>query len=473
MGQRSFEGGCPEHQKLQAMQRREFMRIGGLSALGLSLPGFLGTRAAASDYGGESTVARAKACIFLFLSGGPSQFETFDPKPEAPSTVRTIFDTIRTSVPGTYLGEHLPDLARQAHRFALIRSAWHRYTGHFGGHRYALSGFAAPGNADQQARADDKPGLIGLAGKHLTTRETVFPATVMAPWIATDQGSGASGGMGGGILGRQYDPVRVEADLRSLERPDTMPVFRIPEFALQPGMTSERLGGRRSLLDVVEGQRAHLHDASQRELGDFYRSAYELLTSDRIKEGFDLDRENEGLRSRYGRNAFGQSCLLARRLVERGAKFIQVNFSKFVTQRGYGWDTHERGAETLRDHLIPKLNAGLATLLDDLADRGLLDDTLVVAMGEFGRTPNVKRDGGRDHWPQCYSLLLAGGGVHGGLVYGRSDRIGARPANDPVEAREILATILTLIGVPIFQTDQQGRAAPLFEGVEPVRRLYS
>ncbi|MFO0970386.1 MAG: DUF1501 domain-containing protein [Gemmataceae bacterium] len=394
-----------------------------------------------------------------------------DPKPDAPSNVRNIFGTIRSSVPGTLLCEHLPDIARQTHRCAIIRSAWHRYTGHFGGHRYALTGFPAPGNADQPARADDRPGLVGLAKKHLSERRRLFPSTVMLPWIATDQGSGASGGMGGGILGRQYDPVLVETDTRSPERPG-MPVFRIPEFALQPGVTAERLGERRSLLQVVEGQRREMQNDSERELGSFYDSAYSLLTSDRIKEGFDLEREDARRRVRYGANAFGQSCLLARRLVERGARFVQVNFCRFVTQNGYGWDTHGRGAETLGRHLLPKLNAGLGALLDDLADRALLDETLVVAMGEFGRTPNVKADGGRDHWPQCYSLLMAGGGIHGGLLFGKSDRTGARPAEDPVEARQILMTILTLLGVPTFQTDPQGRAAPLFEGVEPVRRLY-
>src|SRR5262249_10604445 len=158
------------------------------------------------------------------------------------------------------------------------------------------------------------------------------------------------------------------------------------------------------------------------------------------------------------------SCLMARRLIERGVRFAQVNCARFVTQRGYGWDTHDRGRETLRDQLLPKLNAGLGTLLTDLHERGLLSETLVVAMGEFGRTPRVKPDGGRDHWPNCYSLLLAGGGIHGGLVHGRSDRDGARPAMDPVEAREILMTVLTLVGVPTFVTDLQGRAAPLFEG---------
>jgi uncharacterized protein (DUF1501 family) len=152
---------------------------------------------------------------------------------------------------------------------------------------------------------------------------------------------------------------------------------------------------------------------------------------------------------------------------------VQVNFARTVTQRGYGWDTHDRGRETLQHQLLPRLNAGLGALLTDLAERGLLDETLVVAMGEFGRTPRVKTDGGRDHWPNCYSLLLAGGGVHGGLVYGRSDRDGARPAQEPVEARQILVTLLTLLGIPTFVTDIQGRAAPLFEGVEPVQRLYS
>jgi uncharacterized protein (DUF1501 family) len=468
----TVEGGCPEFLSLEAMHRREFLRVGGLSALGLSLPAFFAARARASTYGSEQPQARARSCILLFLAGGPSHFETFDPKPDAPSDVRTIYETIRSNVPGTHLCEYLPDLARQAHRFALVRSAWHRYGGHFGGHRYALSGHAAPGNADQPSRPDDKPGLIALAGKYLRGRNQ-FPSAIMTPWIATDQGSGASGGMGGGTLGRQYDPVRVEVDPRSVERPGSVPVFRVPEFALQPGTTPERLASRRGLLNLIENQRGQLLSSASEEMDPLYQSAFELLTSERIKEGFDLDRENDRLRDRYGQNAFGQSCLLARRLVERGARFIQVNFARTVTQRSYGWDTHDKGAETLKDHLLPKLNAGVGTLLSDLADRGLLDETLVVAMGEFGRTPRIKPDGGRDHWPQCYSLLLAGGGIHGGLVYGRSDRTGAKPASDPVEAREILATILTLLGVPTFVTDTQGRAAPLFEGVEPIRRLYA
>jgi hypothetical protein len=469
MHHRSFLRGCPDFRRTDAFHRRELLRVGALGALGFTLPSLL--RASASNYGIDRPTARAKSCIFLFLSGGPSQFETFDPKPEAPSEYRSIFETIPTSVPGTFLCEHLPDLASQAHRFALIRSAYHNYTGHFGGHRYALTGHGAPGNADQPARTDDKPGLVGLASKFLP-RHGVMPSTIMVPWIATDQGGGSSGGMNGGTLGRPFDPVRVEVDPASVDRPGS-PVFRIPEFALQPGTTVERLDQRLGLREVIEGQCQQMDRAAGREMDGLYRSAYQLLTSERIKEGFNLEGEPLGLRDRYGKNAFGQSCLMARRLIERGARFVQVNFSRFVTQRGYGWDTHDKGRETLQNHLLPKLNAGLATLLTDLAERGLLGETLVVAMGEFGRTPRVKPDGGRDHWPQCYSLLLAGGGIHGGLVYGRSDRTGARPANDPVEAREILVTLMTLLGIPTFQVDQQGRGAPLFPGVNPVRRLYS
>jgi hypothetical protein len=457
---------------LEELHRREFLRVGGLSALGLTLPHLFAAETRAADYGGARPTARARSSILVFISGGPSQFETFDPKPEARAEYRSIFGTTRTRVPGTLLCEHLPTLAAQAERFALVRSLWHRYTGRFGGHRYALTGHAAPGNADQPARADDRPGLISLAAKHLSQSRTMPPA-FMLPWVATDQGGGASGGMGAGTLGRQYDPVRVEVDVRSLERRGAVPVFRVPEFALQPGITTERLEGRRTLLGLIDAQRRGLAQAGERAMGDLYRRACELLTAPRIKEGFDLDHEPGGLRDRYGRDAFGQSCLLARRLVERGARFVQINFARTVTQRGYGWDTHNGGRDSLKDHLLPRLDAGLGTLLTDLHERGLLRETLVVAVGEFGRTPRVKRDGGRDHWPHCYSGLLAGGGVRGGLVHGRSDRDGARPSTEPVEARQLLLTILTLLGVPTFTTDLQGRAAPLFEGAEPVRQLFA
>lgn len=478
--------GCPEFLHAQALTRRELLRVGGLGTLGLSLPALLAAEASAADYGGERPRARAKSCILLFLSGGPSQYETFDPKPDAPSENRSIFGTTATNVPGTHLCELLPDLAPLANRFALIRSAWHKYGGHFGGHRYALTGYAAPGNADQASRPDDKPGIIGLAAKYLPPRGS-FPLAVMLPWSATDQGNGASGGMGGGTLGKQYNPLLVEADPATLEKPGQKgketpkppgpnhgPRFRVPELALQAGVSPERFGNRRELLEQIETQRRTLlTNADTGEMDRLYQKAYDLLLSPAIRDAFDLEKETDKLRDHYGRNAFGQSCLMARRLVEQGARFVQVNFSRFVTQPGYGWDTHGKGRETLQDHLLPKLNAGLASLLTDLHERGLLRDTLVVAMGEFGRTPKVKADGGRDHWAKCYSLLLAGGGVHGGLVYGKSDKTGANPAADPVEARDLLVTLLTLLGMPTMAPDVQGRVAPLFPDAQPIDRLYA
>lgn len=454
------------------LNRRELLRVGGLSLMGLTLPALFKAQSKASDYLGQQAPARAKSCIFLFLAGGPSQYETFDPKPTARAEYRTIYETIPTNVPGTFLCEYLPDLARQADRFALIRSAYHRYTGHFGGHRYALTGYAAPGNADAAARADDKPGIVQLAGKYLRPQHSM-PVNVMTPWLATDQGSGASGGMGGGILGRQFDPVLVEADMSTVNRPGVMPMFRVPAFALQPGITPQRLGQRQDLLSLIDSQQQILGEAANQEVNGFYQYAYNLLTASNVRDAFDLNKEDIRTREAYGADPVGQSCLLSRRLVESGVRFVQINFARFVTQTGHGWDTHNGGRATMKDQLLPKLNRALAALLDDLSERGLLDETLVVAMGEFGRTPRVKPDGGRDHWPQCYSLLMAGGGVHGGMIYGRSDRDGAQPADDPVEARQLLVSIMELLGLPIHVTDVQGRTAPVLEGAQPIRRLYT
>lgn len=470
MNRRSASISCPEYQRLP-YDRRDFLRVGSLSLLGLSLPQLLAAEARATNYGAEKPRARAKSCIFIFLAGGPSQLETFDPKPDAPSECRSIFPSIPSKVPGTSMCEYLPDIAKQADKLALIRTAWHKYGGHFGGHRYALTGHAAIGGTDQPARPDDKPGILSLAVKYLGARNALPPG-IMLPWVATDQGNGASGGMGGGVLGKQYDPVMVEVDKNTMDKPGKMPAFRVPEFALHPSCDAERFQERTSLLNVIEHQRRQVA-ASASEMDGLYQKACDLLTSPKIKEGFDVDSEDAKLRLQYGVNALGQSCLLARRLVERGARFVQVNMARFVTMQGYGWDTHDKGQEVMKTHLLPKLNAAVGTLIADLADRGLFNDTLVVAMGEFGRTPRVKKDGGRDHWPNCYSLLMAGGGVHGGMVYGKSDRTGAFPANDPVEAREIILTILTLLGVPTFVTDTLGRAAPLFEGAGPIERLYS
>jgi hypothetical protein len=470
---RKAPAACRDFLRTEALTRRELLRVGGLGFPGLSLPHLFATEANGSDYLGERPPARAKSCILLFLPGAPSCQETFDPKPDAPTESRTIFNTIQTKVPGTNLCEYLGDLAALADKFALVRSVGHKYNGHFGGHRYALTGFPAVGNADQAARPDDRPGILSLAAKHVPAR-SAFPKAVMLPWLATDQGSGASGGMYAGTLGKQFNPLLVEADPnQAAGKKVSGPFFRVPEITLNANLTTQRFEDRRGLLEDIERQRGHLQQAaSAAEMNDLYRKAYDLLASPKIREGFEIEQEPAKLREKYGMNAFGQSCLLGRRMVERGARFVQVNFCRFVTQNGYGWDTHNKGRETLKDHLLPKLNAGVASLLSDLDERGLLKETLVVAMGEFGRTPKVKPDGGRDHWSSCYSILLAGGGIRGGLVYGKSDKAGAYPVADAVDPRDVLVTILTLLGVPNFANDAFGRAAPLFENANAIARLY-
>jgi hypothetical protein len=461
------------------LNRREMLRLGGSGILGYTLPGLMAKNATASN-GRERRRARARSCILLFMTGGPSQLETFDPKPNS------LFPAISTTVPGTQICEQLPDVAKLAHHFALVRTVWHTIVPHNDAHRYVLTGFS---KGETNARPDDRPGIIALAAKYLR-RPQGMPTSVMLPWIAGDNAGVVSGGMGGGTLGKQFDPLVVDADPTSLDRPirqgpqgpgmkellvppqPTATSFREPQFALPPGVTAERFEGRRRLLEEIDGrQQQRLVSIPADDMRLLYREAYDLLGSSSIKEALDLDQESGKLRERYGLNAFGQSCLAARRFIEKGTRFVQVNAARGVVQDSYGWDTHRLGRDTLKDHLLPKLNAGLSALLTDLCERGILAETLVVVMGDFGRSPGFGPDGGRDHHPHCYSILLAGGGIHGGLVHGKSDKRGGLPVEDPVEARNVLMTILTLLGIPAGVAD--GLPAPLFQDAAPVDRLYT
>ncbi len=479
---------CPEMWQMLCLNRREMLRLGGQSLLGFTLATSMPSNAATANPSGERRRARARSCILVFLPGGPSQLETFDPKPDAPSETRSIFPAISTTVPGIRLCEHLPDLAKLAQHFALVRTVWHTSDAHPAAHRYVLTGFSGNGSA----RPDDRPGIVALAAKYLRPRNDM-PAAVVLPWFARDESAGGiSAGNVAGVLGKQYDPILVEADPASLDRPiqigpqnpggQPLPaalppqpratVFRIPELGLHPDITPERFAGRRRLLEEIEQQRPQLlASGPAADMRLLYQQAYDFLGSSRFRETLAVEKEARPLRERYGLNAFGQSCLLARRLIEQGTRFAQVNFASGVVQDSYGWDTHRAGRDTLKDHLLPKLNSGVSALLTDLQDRGLLDETLVVVMGDFGRTPGLSPDGGRGHHPKCYSILLAGGGIHGGLVYGKSDRRAYLPDQDPVEARDVLMTILTLLGVPTGMMD--GLPAPLWEGAAPVERLYT
>ncbi|MFO0966612.1 MAG: DUF1501 domain-containing protein [Gemmataceae bacterium] len=419
----------------QGMTRREILQVGGLGFLGLTLADWFGARTAAQT----TASSRDPACIFIFLSGGPSHFETFDPKPAAPVDIRGPYGTIPTSASGIRISELLPQIAEHMDKCALVRSMTSRagdHSGTFmvsGGHRSN----ASIGAVLQQMKGATRTGV--------------------PPFVHV----GAPGYLpGGGTLGTTYNPLLVADPSRTVS---------LPEFTLNAAVTPSRFGDRRELLRAVDGVRAAMRDnPSVNDMDANYQRAVDLLTSDRIRSAFDVGLEDERIRRRYGGSIFGQSCLLARRLVEAGSRFIQVNW--YGEPAWHGWDVHGAdlpGLVRMESPLCPRLDQSLSALLDDLHRRGLLSSTLVVVTGEFGRTPRINQYGGRDHWPQCFSVLLAGCGVPGGTVIGASDNHGALPAVRPVSVPELAATVYRLMGINT-NTDLRirpfiGDAAPLPE----------
>lgn len=416
------------------LTRRDVLQVGGVSLLGLSLADVL--RASDSGKNGRDT-----SCIFLWLDGGPSHFETFDPKPNAADTVRGPYGAIQTQLPAVRFCELLPMLAERADRFAVIRSMAHGTDSH----SPIPMMTAFDGSTTSHGAVVTK--LLGHRGD-------------MPPYVHL----GSRLGVGGGLLGPTCDPVSV-ADPSGKQ-------VSLPGLTLSADISADRLGQRRELLDAVDGLRSRLHASESVERMDqFYRRAVDMLTSPRVREAFDLSREKESLRDRYGANRFGQSCLMARRLVEAGTRFVQVKW--YDGPAFDGWDVH--GADLsamarMEQHLCPRFDQGLSALLDDLGQRGLLKSTLVVAVGEFGRTPKINKYGARDHWPRCFSALLAGGGVPPGLVHGDSDREGAYPANNPVSPPEFAATLYKLLGI---NTNLDPRVRPFIKSALPVAELSS
>ena len=421
----------------QGVTRREMLRVGGLGLLGASLADrFRGEAGAA---GSIASRRREKSCIFLWLDGGPSQFETFDPKPNTPDTIRGPYGVIRTRVPGVHFCELMPELAERADRFAVIRSLTHNNSGH--SPLPMLTGF--DGKTTSYGAVATK--LLGGCGD-------------MPPYVHL----GSKLGVGGGQLGAAFDPVEV---------PDPSGgKLALPQFSLSANVPAERFRDRGELLAALDRTRADLHRNRDIERMDtFYQRAIDILTSPKVRKAFDLSEEKPELRDRYGANFFGQSCLMARRLVEAGTRFVQIKW--YDGPAFDAWDVHGAdlaGMARMEQHLCPRLDQGLSALLDDLSERGLLDSTLVVATGEFGRTPKINQYGARDHWPQCFSVLLAGGGVPGGTVVGESDREGAYPANNPVRPPEFAATLYRLLGI---DTNTDPRIRPFIGSSAPVAGL--
>lgn len=451
-----------------AVNRREFLRAGGLSLFGLSLPQLLQARTTLASR------PRAKACILLFMWGGPAQQDTWDLKPGAPAEFRGEFRPIATRVPGLQICEHLPRLAQRADRLALIRSMTHTDVNHLTATHYLLTGKAAPPGS----LSDDWPGYGAILAKLGRGQGPLPPFVSMMPVVP----NGAprfveqSHGQGAGWLGPVYNPMRIDADA---SRSD----YRVGEFSLHAELNPLRVGGRQQLLSSLEQQRRALErHADVHAMRAHYERAFALLAAPEVARAFDLSREPRPVRERYGMNVHGQSVLQARRLIEAGVPMVTVFWpNDGITNVSVYWDTHNRNFVDLKTRLCPVTDLAFAALLDDLEQRGLLDETLVVWTGEMGRTPRVGQSvvggagagrDGRDHWGKVFTTVLAGGGIRGGVVHGSSDRYAAEPASNPTRPADLAATIYHCLGVdPRLEVhDRLGRPYTLCEGT-PVRGI--
>jgi Protein of unknown function (DUF1501) len=429
---------CRESQRLP-WTRRRLLQVGGLGLLGLSLPGFL----RAAEQSGGRVKPKARSVILLHQFGGPSHHDTFDMKPDAPAEVRGEFRPIATSAPGIVITERLPSLARVMDRVTVVRTLCHTMKNHNSAAYYSLTGHAPPSD-DQRLRdtRDLFPAYGSVVSKLAPARHGV-PTFVAYPYVIRD--GSISPGQHASFLGKSHDPFFVGEDPNG-------PDFRLPELSLPANLSPDRLENRREMLHLID-QQAELLEFSARAQGidSFYNTALTMLTAPEVKRAFDLSQEPAALRDRYGRTTYGQGCLLARRLVEAGVRFINVYFAPFIGGCTGGWDTHGFNEKPmypiLKNYLLPLTDQVVPVLLEDLEARGLLDQTLVVWVGEFGRSPRINNMAGRDHWPQCYTGLLAGGGVKRGFVYGTSDRTGAYPASDPVRPDDLAATLFWLLGI--------------------------
>jgi hypothetical protein len=445
------------------ISRREVLRIGGLGFTGLLWSDCLRTRAAAAGQKQEAKKAggfgKARACILIFNYGGPSHLETWDLKPNAPSEIRGEFKPIATRVPGLAVSEHLPRLARLTNHCAVVRSVTHRDNDHAIGTYLAFTGYSHPRHTilgiEPPASPQDLPSLGSVVSKLRPAKKPVFSYVVLGD--LRHLGNHDSMGQVAGCLGKTYDPYTVP-----FVRPMTGTLDMSGVKSVMAQIDSRRLSGRLRLRDQVARAAPALEATTgMRNLDSFTRRAFELLSSPASCNAFQLANEPQRVRDMYGPTSFAQSCLLARRLVEAGVPLVTVN-----SAANRDWDTHGDNFRTLKNTLLPPTDRGVSALLEDLQSRGMLDETLVVWMAEMGRTPRINKGAGRDHWSFCYSLVLAGGGIRGGQVYGSSDKSGAYPSTNPVSPADIAATISHCLGIDprTHITDQQGRPLVVGEG---------
>jgi hypothetical protein len=443
-------------------RRRDFLHAGSLATLGLGLTQFTALKAMGAVDNAKSDVN----CIFLMLVGAPSQMDTWDMKPNAPSEIRGPFKPIKTNVPGIEISEIFPRMAKHADKYSIVRGMYHTAAAvHDTGHQMMQTGRLFQGGVEHPH--------FGCVLSKLKGPKGDVPPHVLLPRPIGNTGGNMPHGQSAGFLGKTYDPFVLNAD-------PSDPNFRVPDMLPPDYLTALRVDRRKNWRAAID-QAVNRFETSQdaRLMDNTFHQAYTLMSSAKAREAFELHREPEAVREKYGLNRFGQSCLLARRMVEAGVRFVTINMFETVFDE-ITWDIH--GSKPFspiscyKDLVGPMFDHAYASLLEDLSDRGLLANTMVVACGEFGRTPKINPAGGRDHWPQCWSILMGGGPLKGGRIVGASDEIGAYPKDRPTSPMEVAATIYKGLGIDLDTElpGAQGRPIPLVErDVKPIHELFS
>ncbi|MGD9644189.1 MAG: DUF1501 domain-containing protein [Pirellulales bacterium] len=454
--------GRPGKDLCDGLTRRELLRVGGSAALGITLPSLLRLQKASANEaaGGGPGWGKAKSVILLYLQGGPSHLDLWDPKHDVPDDVRSPYQAIDTKLAGVQVTEVMPKLAQVLDKSTLIRSMSYTPIGLFN-HTAAiyqmLTGYTADKVSPSGQLEPPSPKDFPNVGSNIIRLKP--PNVPMLPFVMMPrplQESNVVGKAGtAGFLGRAYDPYYLyppgdDMDMDKMER------VSVDDLKLRPEVTTARLERRARLRELINGGMPAIEKAVARyDLDEYYDQALGLVLSGKARDAFDLKMEKDETRDRYGRNTFGQSCLLARRLVEAGTRFVEVNWPKVANSDNHSWDTHTGLKHRIQNQSAPLLDGGLSSLIADLDERGLLDETLVVAVGEFGRSPrrgvstsgNSNNDDGRDHWPYCYTACVAGAGIKRGFVHGKSDATGSAPLEGPVHPNDLLATIYHSVGI--------------------------